>query len=112
MLTLRRLLFIAVLATYVAGLGVSAAGATAMAGAMAMGVAGEMGDCQGCDPAGGDEPASACDIPCLTPMVATLVPEVALWAPPPMQASDVAGFSFGGRTSPPDPSPPRSLILS
>src|SRR3546814_3156860 len=57
----RRLLLVAVLVTYVAGLGVLAATSSAMAGNMVMGEAGEMGDCQGCDPVGGDDPVSACE---------------------------------------------------
>src|SRR3546814_18540003 len=68
----RRLLLVAVLVTYVAGLGVLAATSSAMAGNMVMGEAGEMGDCQGCDPVGGDDPVSACDTPCLTHLMATL----------------------------------------
>src|SRR3546814_14502961 len=49
----RRLLLVAVLVTYVAGLGVLAAPSSAMAGIMVMAEAGEMGASQGCDPAGG-----------------------------------------------------------
>src|SRR3546814_5119834 len=74
----RRLLLVAVLVTYVAGLGVLAATSSAMAGNMVMGEAGEMGDCQGCDPGGGDDPVSACDTPCLTPLMATLTSDAAL----------------------------------
>lgn len=112
MTTIHRLLLIAVLATYVAGLGVLAVGAPAMAGDMVMGEAGEMGDCQGCDPAGGDDPALACDIPCLTPLMATLAPDAALSVPLSEQAVGAAGCSFASRTGPPDPSPPRSILLS
>jgi hypothetical protein len=108
----RRFLFIVVLATYVAGLGVLAASATAMAGNMVMGGAGEMGDCQGCDPVGGDDPASACDTTCLTPMMAMLSPEAALGAPLSEQAGGAASHCFAGRTGPPDLSPPRSSSLS
>jgi hypothetical protein len=108
----RRFLLIAVLATYVAGLGVLAASVTAMAGKMVMSGAGEMGDCQGCDPVGGDDPASDCDTPCVTPLLATLSPESGLWAPLSAQAIGAANHRFAGRTGPPDPSPPRSSILS
>jgi hypothetical protein len=108
----RPLLFIAVLATYVAGLGVLAATSSAMVGNMVMGEAGEMGDCQGCDPAGGDDPASACDTPCLTPMMATLTADAALWVDELQQAAGAAGCSFASRSGPPDPSPPRSILLS
>src|SRR3546814_16656968 len=93
----RRFLFFVVLATYVAGLGVFAASATAMAGNMALGEAGEMGDCQGC---GGDDPASACDTPCLAPMMATLSPDTAFPALP----SEPARAAVGDRLA----SPPRS----
>lgn len=109
---LRRLLLIAVLATYVAGVSVLAATSGAMAGDMVMGGAGEMGDCQGCDPVGGEDPALACDTPCLTPLMATLTPDAALWVPRSEQAVGAAGSSFASRTGPPDPSPPRSILLS
>src|SRR3546814_182038 len=106
----RRFLFIVVLATYVAGLGVFAASTTAMAGNMVLGGAGEMGDCQGCDP--GDDPASACDTPCLTPMMATLSPDTAFPAPLSEPVHAAVGDRFASRTGPPDPSPPRPIILN
>jgi len=109
---LRRLLLIAVLATYVVGVGVLAATSSAMAGKMLMGEAGEMGDCQGCDPVGGDDPVSACDTPCLTPLMATLTSDAALRVPLSEQAVDAAGSGFASRTGPPDSSPPRSIRLS
>ena len=112
MWTFRRLLLVALVATYVAGLGVTAAGATAMAGQMAMGGAGEMGDCQGCDPAGGDDEGSMCDFPCLPPLMATLTTDAALWVPLSQQAVGAAGSSFASRAEPPDSSSPRSILLS
>src|SRR3546814_17140171 len=87
-------LLVAVLVTYVAGLGVLAATSSAMAGNMVMGEAGEMGDCQGCDPVGGDDPVSACDTPCLTPLMATLTSDAALRVPLSEQAFDAAGSGF------------------
>jgi hypothetical protein len=108
----RRLLLVAVLATYVTGLGIFAATSSAMAGNMVMGEAGEMGDCQGCDPAGGNDPAPACDTPCLTPMMATLTPDGALRVPLLEQTAGAAGCSFVSRSGPPDPSPPRSILLN
>lgn len=108
----RRLLLVAVLATYVVGLGVLAVTSGAMAGNMVMGEAGEMGDCQGCDPVGGDDLASACDTPCLTPLMATLTSDAALWVSLSEQAIDAAGSSFASRTGPPDSSPPRSIHLN
>src|SRR3546814_18524080 len=77
-----------------------------MAGNMVMGEAGEMGDCQGCDPVGGDDPVSACDTPCLTPLMATLTSDAALRVPLSEQAFDAAGSGFASRTGPPDSSPP------
>jgi hypothetical protein len=114
MSTFRRLLLIAVLASYVAGLGVLAATSSAMAGNMVMGEAGEMDDCQGCDPGGGggDDPALACDTPCLTPLMATLTTDAAPWIADSQQATGAGGSSFTSRTGPPDPSPPRSILLS
>ena len=112
MTVFRRLLFIAVLAAYVAGVGIYAASSTAMAGNMVLGGPGEMGDCQGCDPGGGADPASACDVPCLPPLMATLSPDTALPAPPSEQSIGGASHSFAGRTGPPDLSPPKFSILS
>jgi hypothetical protein len=109
----RRFLFFVVLATYVAGLGVFAASATAMAGNMVLGEAGEMGDCQGCDPSGGDGPASACDTPCLAPMMATtLSPDTAFPALLSEPARAAVDDRFASLTGPPDPSPPRPIILN
>lgn len=105
-------MFIAVLASYVVGLGILATTSSAMAGNMVMGEAGEMGDCQGCDPVGGDDPASACDTPCLSPFTATLTTDAALWIPNSEQATGAAGSSFASRTGPPDSSPPRPILLS
>src|SRR3546814_19508635 len=83
-----------------------------MAGNMVMGEAGEMGDCQGCDPVGGDDPVSACDTPCLTPLMATLNSDAALRVPLSEQAFDAAGSGFASRTGTPDSSPPRPIRLS
>lgn len=110
--TLCRLVFVAaLLASYVAGLGVHAATSSAMVGKMVMSDSGDMRDCQDCDPAGGGDPASPCDISCLTPMAATLASGALLWAPLPVQARDTAGASFASRTGPPEPSPPRTVLL-
>src|SRR3546814_12762201 len=79
-----------------------------MAGNMALGEAGEMGDCQGC---GGDDPASACDTPCLAPMMATLSPDTAFPALPSEPARAAVGDRLASPTGPPDTSPPRPIIL-
>lgn len=112
MSTFRHMLLIAVLTTYVVGLGVFAATSGAMAGNMVMGEAGEMGDCEGCDPGTGDDPASACDMPCLTPLMATLAPDSALRLPLSEHTFGITGSSFASRAGPPDSSPPRSTLLS
>src|SRR3546814_11863926 len=83
-----------------------------MAGNMVMGEAGEMGDCQGCDPVGGDDPVSACDTPCLTPLMATLTSDAALRVPLSEQAFDAAGSGFASRPGPPASPPPSSLRLT
>lgn len=102
------------LVVFAAGSVVHVASATTMSLEMALsdGAAMKMADCEGCD-AGedGGESGQACDIVCIAPFTATLVPETALGPrvvaelPAPPGVRDVVG-----RTGPPDPYPPRTLI--
>lgn len=72
--------------------------------------AGVAADCDDCD--GGDEAgALSCDAVCVSPMLA--MADGASWAPPSLgEAPEVAHRDLAGRASVPDPSPPRTTILS
>lgn len=72
-----------------------------------------MPDCEGCGTGGGDDPASICDIPCITPALAALDVAAAIPRPISVAAQSVpTDHSLTGRTGPPDPYPPRPLVLS
>jgi hypothetical protein len=102
------------LVVFAAGSVVHVASATTMSLEMALvdGAAMEMADCEGCGTGGdGGESGLACDIVCIAPFAATLGPEnapglrVVAESPAPSGVRDVVG-----RTGPPDPYPPRTLI--
>lgn len=112
-----RLLACALLAAFAAGSVVQAASATTMAlkmafaGSGAMDMAGDMAGCDGCgsgDKAG--DGGLACQAACLAPLAANLYQESAL-APFPCAAPAAVGLCDAvGRTAPPEPHPPRTLI--
>lgn len=106
----RALLFVLV-AAFASGTVAHAANATSMDLTMALESADtDMPDCQGCPDDGSRLPS--CDTVCVTPFVAVI----------PVAAADMpvihsplaipAVRQVVGRTGPPDPYPPRSIILS
>lgn len=112
---LARTLLVALLAVFAASVVVHAASATTMAVKMALadGGAMDMADCDGCGSGdAGDKSGPPCDIVCIAPFVATVNAETAPAFP--MSATAVTWVSrdFAGRTGPPDPYPPRTLILN
>lgn len=108
-------LLAALLVVFTASGVVHAASATTMAVKMALADGGAM-DMAGCDGCGsgdaGDKSGPPCDMVCIAPFVATVNAETEPAFP--MSATAVSWVSrdFAGRTGPPDPYPPRSLVLS
>jgi hypothetical protein len=105
---------VALLAVFAAGSVVHVASATTVSLQMALadGAAMDMADCEGCGTGGdGDESGLACGTVCVAPFTATLAQEnasglrVVAKSPAPSGVHD-----FVGRTGPPDPYPPRTLI--
>jgi hypothetical protein len=112
-----RLLACALLAAFAAGSVVQAASATTMAlkmafaGSGAMDMAGDMAGCEGCgsgDNAG--DGGLACQAACLAPLAAILSQETALAPLPGASPASSAVDDVVGRTAPPEPHPPRTLI--
>lgn len=107
-----RILTVALLAVYLAGSVAYAASGSAMTAAMAMSDASGMNstDCEGCGADGGAMPF--CDAVCSSGFTA-LIGDHAVHSSPVM-AEDFAtnARNIFGRSGPPDPSPPRSIILS
>lgn len=109
-----RILVVALLAVFAAGSVVHATSTTTMAVKMALADGGpmDMADCTGCDADGnGDENGLACDLVCTAPSIAGSGAETALSVPVALSIAAPKGVSdFVGRTGPPDPYPPRTLI--
>jgi hypothetical protein len=108
-----RIFVIMLLAAFVAGTAFQLSAAAAMSSKMSMAaLAGdmEMGDCENCPDT--DDGAGACANPCvMASMMLPVSPQVTgpairgeVYVPIP--------FSLAGRLTPPDPYPPRSIILS
>ena len=106
---LARILAVVFLAAFAAGTAAHAAASTDMSLKMSMSAMdGSMPDCQDCP--GDDGQESACDQFCVTtlaaicPPAAAELPQVAVLVfLPPAEPSD-------GRTGPPDPYPPRTIL--
>ena len=110
-----RIRMIVLLAAFAAGSVVHVASATSMAVKMALANAGnvDMGDCVGCGIDGDDDSSATCDIVCITSLVAKVGTDKALQLPPVVRNAIGDGvYHFAGRTGPPEPYPPRTLILS
>lgn len=109
-----RILVVALLAVFAAGSVVHATGMTTMAVKMALADSGpmDMADCTGCDADdNGGDGGLACDLVCTTSLVADLGTESPLSVPVPVSTAGPKGaYDFLGRTGPPDPYPPRTLI--
>jgi hypothetical protein len=109
---LARIFVIVLLSVFAAGTSVRGASATSMSLAMSHDAmaGGDMGDCDGCPP-GDDGKAPLCSQLCLAPFAALpaaagveLSIEAAETVTSPLKA-------MVGHTAPPDPSPPRTIIL-
>lgn len=109
-----RILVVALLAVFAVGSVVHATSTTTMAVKMATANGGpmDMADCTGCDADGnGDESGLACDLVCTAPFVADLGAGTALGVPVGESTAALKGvYDFVGRTGPPVPYPPRTLI--
>jgi hypothetical protein len=110
---LARILAVVLLAVFAAGTIAHGASATSMSLAMSHDAmaGGDMGDCDGCPP-GDDGKASLCGQVCLAPFAA--IP-AAVSIELPLVAAEMAASPLQemvGRTGPPDPSPPRTIILN
>jgi hypothetical protein len=109
---LARIFAIVLLAVFAAGTVAHAANVTSMSLAMSPTAMadGDMGDCDGCPP-GDDGKASLCGQICLAPFAAILV---AAGLELPVMTADIAASpaeEIAGRTGPPDPAPPRTIVL-
>lgn len=109
---LARVLVIVLLAAFAAGTVVHAAVVTSMSVKMALAdpSSADMADCQGCS--GDDGEAPVCDLDCVTPLVASITDGALGHA---ALVSDIAvalDRIISGRTGPPDPHPPRTIVLS
>ena len=109
-----RVLVVAFLAVFAAGSVVHATSLTTMAVKMALADSGpmDMADCAGCDSDGnGDKGGLACDLVCTAPFVADLGTGSTLSGPVAVSTATPKGdYDFVGRTGPPEPYPPRTLI--
>ena len=109
-----RILVVALLALFAAGLVVNATSTATMAVKMALADIDhrDMADCTGCDAGGnGYQGGLACDLACTAPFVADLGTESTLSAPAAVSTVTSTGdYDFVGRTGAPEPYPPRTLI--
>jgi hypothetical protein len=110
---LARILAVVLLAVFTAGTIAHGASVTSMALAMspAAMTGGDMSDCDACPP-GDDGKAQICGAACLVPFAA--IP-AAVDIELPLVAAEIAASPLKeivGRTGPPDPSPPRTIILN
>jgi hypothetical protein len=110
---LARIFAIVLLAVFAAGTIAHGASTTRMSLAMSHGTmaGGDMGDCDGCPP-GDDGKASLCGQVCLAPFAA--IPAAVSIELPLVRAGIAVSplKEIVGRTGPPDPSPPRTIILN
>lgn len=109
-----RILVVAFLAVFAAGSVVHAASTTTMTVKMALADSGpmDMAECAACDPDGGvDEGGPICSLVCTAPFVADLGTGDILSGPVVVATATPKGvYDFVGRTSSPEPHPPRALI--
>ncbi|ORE91769.1 hypothetical protein ATO13_19295 [Stappia sp. 22II-S9-Z10] len=109
-----RILVVALLAVFAAGSVAHVASTTTMAIKMAFADTGaiDMADCTGCDADDdGDDGVLVCNLVCSAPFVADLRTESAVNMLAVVSMAEPTGLSdFVGRTGPPDPYPPRTLM--
>ena len=108
-----RIFVFALLTAFAVGSVAHATSATAMSLKMALadGGAMDMADCQGCGSDNeGDDGGLGCDMVCVAPLLANLSPEGSVPAVTGISPSARAFYDLVGRTGPPEPYPPRTLI--
>jgi len=113
MVKLVRICMFALLTAFAVGSVAHVTSATAMSLKMALadGGAMDMADCQGCGSDNeGDDGGLGCDMVCVAPILANLSPEGSIPAVTGISPSARAFYDLAGRTGPPEPYPPRTLI--
>jgi len=107
-----RVLMILMLAAFAAGTVAHAASAVAMDAKMALGAvdSADMGGCEGCSDSDGDMPP--CDNVCVSPVLAVVPSAQAALPGITAAATGLVADSRAGPAGPPEPYPPRSLLLS
>ncbi|HEX9743360.1 MAG TPA: hypothetical protein VGA17_11300 [Nitrospiraceae bacterium] len=114
MMSLARILMIALIAAFAAATVVHMATSSSMAFQTAMADSDGMGPdgCNGCLPNGGDDTATACDTVCAPPFMATIAVGTYLAAAVPTTLVPNLTDVEVGHLGPPEPYPPRSFVLS
>lgn len=113
MAQLLRTLIFSMLVAFATSSAVHATAATTISLKMALadGGAMEMSDCTDCDmDMAGDAAGAACELACSAPFVADLVREIPLTSRHLDVYQRSSPHDFVGRTSPPEPYPPRTLV--
>lgn len=107
-----RSLAILLLAAFTVGTVMHTVGAAAMSVKMTLAAVngGDMGDCQECPDGNDDMPA--CDNLCVSPILAVVPSSQSGLPDAKTTTASLILQSVTGRTGPPDPYPPRSIILS
>ena len=115
MTRLARVFVVALIAVFAAWSVAHVASATTMTLEMAAadGEAMDMADCDACTSGElGDEASLACDVVCVSPALADLATTSQAFAPAPVASQATwPVHEVDGRTHPPDPYPPRSVLL-
>ncbi|MAB12293.1 MAG: hypothetical protein CMI59_00090 [Parvibaculum sp.] len=103
---------ILMLAAFAAGTVVHAVNAATMSAMMTLAAidGADMGDCQDCADGTGDMPS--CDNACVSPILAVVPSDEPSLPGAETTTESLVLQSVVGRTGPPDPYPPRSIILS
>lgn len=107
-----RIFMIMMLAAFAAGTVVHAANAATMSMKMTLAAidGADMGDCQDCPDGNGDMPL--CENVCVSSILAVVPPDQPSLPGTETTTESPVHQSVTGRTGPPDPYPPRSIILS
>lgn len=108
-----RIFMITLITAFAVGTVAHAASNTTMSLKMAVSVGGtmDMADCQGCgSDDGGQEDGLGCDIVCVTSFLANISADANTPLVVGLSLSDRSFYELAGRTGPPEPYPPRTLI--